>query len=330
MGVKKKRLIDLEVDEVSLVDKPAIGETVYLTKRVEDEPVAKKKGAVTKSEDAKSGETADVTKTEDGAEDTSDDATDDDETEGEADDGDASDATKLLADNVNKRFAKIEKSLVDVEAMMAQSLQLHEMVTVHLNEMLSLNLGALDAVMMMMEEQTPDETATAPAAADNQTMSLITEIRESVKAVRQQVLKAGAKMSRTRLQALRDIAAKLTELITSVEPVSTDDTEKNAGGKKKAALLAVTKQFQSSLETVTAELGDCMNKQGELQKSLTKLDERLKGVEQTAGASDAIDDDDSDDGQKPDSSREKSVFHGLIPVDTIRESVRKRSESAKK
>jgi len=331
VGAKKKRLIDLEVDEVSLVDKPAIGETVYLTKRVEDEPVTKKKGAVTKSDDAKPGEAADVTTTEDGG-DTSDDAADETKTEDEADEGgesDSADATKLLAENVNKRFAKIEKSIADVEAMLSQSLQLHEMVTVHLNEMLSINLGALDAVMMLMEEQTTDETAAAEPATENQTMSLITEIRESVKAVRQQVLKAGAKMSRSRLQALRDIAAKLTELITSVEPVDAEDTEKKTVGTKKAALLAVTKQFQTSLESVTAEVGDVMNKQGELQKAVAKLDERLKGVEQTAGASDAIDDDESDESQK-DSSREKSVFHGLIPVDTIRESVRKRGEASKK
>lgn len=340
MANKKKRLIDLEVDEVSLVDKPAIGETVYLTKRVEDNAVKKKKGEKVTKADPKTDDAAVTTKTDEGETDTStDDEVEDTEADEEDDaggdgDADSTDATKAMLNSMNKRFTKLEKSMVDVEAMLAQSLQLHEMVTVHLNELLSLNLGALDAVMMMMEEQTDDETAVAePAAAENQTMSQkITEIRESVKAVRQQVLKAGAKMSRTRLQALRDIAAKLTELITSVEPVSAEDTEKKTVGTKKAALLAVTKTVQASLETVTAELGDCMNKQGELLKTVAKLDERLKGVEGTAGASDAIDDDEteSDDSQKDSKSREKSVFHGLIPVDTIRESVRKRSESAKK
>lgn len=306
---KKKRLIDLDVDEVSLVDKPAIGEPVYLTKRVEDGKVTtKKKG---KEEPTVVDSPAKVDPLKEG------------ETE----------ASKALLDSVNSRFTKLEKSIADVEAMLSQSLQLHETVSVHLNELLSLNLGALDAVMMMMEEQTDETVVAEPAAADSQTMSQkITEIRESVKAVREQVLKAGAKMSRTRLQALRDIAAKLTELITSVDPLEGDDAEKKTGGKKKAALLAVTKQVQATLETATAEIGECMNKQSELQATVAKLDERLKGVEGTAGASDAIDDEDSDteSGQKKPSSHEKSVFHGLIPVDQIKESIRKRAESSKK
>ena len=69
-----------------------------------------------------------------------------------------------------------------------------------------------------------------------------------------------------------------------------------------------------------------------MQKAVAKLDERLKGVEGTAGASDAIDDDESDTegGQKKPASHEKSVFHGLIPVDQIKESIRKRAESSKK
>lgn len=306
MANKKKRLIDLDVDEVSLVDKPAIGETVYLTKRAEGAKVTtKKKGKEPVKKDDAGGTT-------------------------EPDTVDASSLEKRLA-KVESSFQGLQKSIGDVEAMLTQSLQLHETVTVHLNEMLSLNLGALDMCMMLMEESTDETEAPAEGATENQTMSLLTELRESVKAVRQEVAKAGAKMSRTRLQALRDIAAKLSELITSVEPVEAEATEGNAGGKKKSALVSVTKQFKSSLETATAEIGECMNQVGELKKAHAGLEERLKGLEGTAGASDAIGDDDEDTTKGGDSpSTQKSVFAGIIPVDRIKESVRKRNETAKR
>lgn len=300
---KKKRLIDLEVDEVSLVDKPAIGETVYLTKRVEDDAVTTKKKGV-KAGDA--NPPANVPN--------------------------ETDPAALLADKMEKRFDKIEKSISEVEAMLSQSLELHEMVSVHLNEMLALNLGALDAVMMMMqeaeEEDMPMEAAGEDAEAEveqSKTSKLITEIRDSVKAVRESVQKAGAKMSRTRLQALRDIAAKLTELITSVEPVE-GEAEKKTGGKKKAALVEVTKQFKDSLDSVATEVKGLVDSVDDTKKALASMDERLKGVEATAGASDAIDDDDTEGGSNADNSdsTSKSVFAGLIPVDQIQKSIRER------
>lgn len=224
---------------------------------------------------------------------------------------------KLEDEQLKKRMEKVEKNLGEVETMLAQSLDLHEVVAANLNEILALQMNALDVVMMMIQEdQTSEQPASDQPPSEGEaptTMASITEqIRGSIKAVKVEISKAGAKISRGRLQLLRDIASKLGELIQSVDVADEAASKVGKKGTKKAEVL---KTVQKSFESLTGEIGGLKDVSDELREKLTGIEERLKGVESTAGASDAIDDDDAPEGT---SSTSKSVFSGLIPEQDIK------------
>lgn len=294
---KKQRLIDLEVDEVSLVDKPAIGEPVYLTKSLdegEDSMATKKKKRlkkkaedseeIIKNQDEEASEESledeevaseDDDSTDDSSEEAvgknndsdpddeeEDEEEEDEEEEDEEDGGDedeeededeeaAEKATELLVKRIVK--AEVKKNLADVEDMLTQSLQLHENVGLALNEILALNMSALDMVMVMVAEDSDDDMMSEEQQA------MVTDIRDSIKSV--DVKKAGAKISRSRLRTLRDIAAKLTELITSVDDADAESTKGAGKGRKKS--------LAKSLETIN-DLTERLEKAEEGVESLRK------------------------------------------------------------
>ena len=332
---QKKQLTDLEVDEVSLVDKPAIGETIYLTKSVKGDNSMAKKKSQQKSKASKADTVEDsvvdenldaADEVEEEVEDAEnvddvvdDDVVDEDDVDedvvDEDEEGSVNKATELLIKSTVKEMVKAEvkKSLTDVEEMLTQSLQLHEGVGLALNQIVALNMGALDMVMVLVTEDDED------SEVNEEQQSLVEDIRESIKSVQDQVSKSGAKMSRTRLTALRDIASKLTELITSVD---NQEAEEKKGLKKGLAKsLSMVTDMSERLEKAE-ELIEVSSKK--LSSRTKKLDERLKAIENTADASNAIDDDDEDD-DVGEEEKSKSVFGGLFPTSDIIKRHQKRS-----
>jgi len=325
----KKRLIGLEVDEFSLVDKPAIGETFYVTKSVEgkgDDTVKTK----TKSEDTTSLVT-DGTETQTAvepaeatpaAEETTAPAT-----EGEAATVVTPEQLQAVVDSVKSiegRVVKAEASMKAVEKMLTDSLALHEAAAMALGEIVNLNLSALDAVMVLMQD---DEDMMAGEGEGDQAKGLVQEIRDSVKAVSSEVSKAGAKISRTRMTALKEIADKLVALIASV-----DTTAAEKGVKQKKSI-EVAKALQATLATLNSDVSkrfedltaSCQQLEKNIEGKLEGVAKRLEEMENTAGASDAIaDEDDSEQEDSSTSGTSKSVFSGLIPISDIKTRVQKR------
>lgn len=109
---------------------------------------------------------------------------------------------------------KLEKSLDDVKEMLSTSLGIHEQTAMGFNEIVGLTFGALDLVTNLIDTDKED------------TAKCIKEIKEKIS--QEDVSKAGAKISSSRLQTLRDIAEKLSQLIESVSGESMKESkEKN-------------------------------------------------------------------------------------------------------
>lgn len=331
----KKRLIGLDVDEFSLVDKPAIGETFYVTKSVNGKGEDKLKTKGKKEDKKKSSETETEVKasstenTETENEETEE--TETEETETETTETTASVSSEDIAKiaetvkGLEARIQKQETSLQAVEKVLTDSLALHETAANALNEIVNLNLIALDAVMVLAADE-EDSNAETTDGSVSQSMKLVQEIRDSIKAVRSEVSKAGAKISRGRMVALKEIAEKLAALIASVD---SEDAEK--GSKRKKSVEAA-KALQTSFETLSGSVSKQFESLTESVKTLEtglggKLEsfaKRLEEVENTAGASDAIADEEETEDDSSSSGTSKSVFAGLIPVKEIQARVSKR------
>lgn len=336
------RLVDLDVDEVSLVDKPAIGEEIYLTKSVEGGKVKLKKKNILKGDEEKPAAAADPKAGEAAA--NAEDPTKEidanaeaDEAEGEEEgdeaaaaggeaeeEGEEEDAPAAEGD-VAKRLAVLEKNTEDLQEMLATSLDFHEQAAQALNSVVVITMAALEMLVDMSQE---DEEA--PAAGEGATAEMtasakaVGELRVLTKKFQEDVQKAGAKISSSRMALLQDIATKLNALISSV---SADEGKGGKKGKKKSAV--EMESLKQQLVDLKKSFSDVETEKDQLKKQVADQATRLGEIESTAGASAGIGDDEEEDSESEtegDKTKGKSVFAGLIPVADIKERVKKRQD----
>ena len=196
--------------------------------------------------------------------------------------------------------------------MLAQSLALHDTAASALNEIISLNMASLEGVMALLEGSSEGQSAEVQASLKEK----INEILGCTKSVRSQIAKAGAKISATRLQSLRDIAEKLSVLI---ESVSGEAAKKD---KKKSHTLNDIGNLISDLTGLKEALASLKD------DSVSKFDtfsKKFEELENAAGASNAIEDDEDNESNSESShhQNEKSVFTGLFPIEDIKKRAKK-------
>jgi len=402
---KVKELFDLEIDEVSAVDKPAIGEQFYITKSVNkknkgatvSKPVKKSvawkqvisKGVsdenthcvfcgITHEEEAKEigmglikgvcfdcavehaekgvfdaciagtfdaetfqkenptfqlklslNKSDDEEASEDGE--SEDESSSEDESEEESSEGDESeeessqsasedgeqdeDGQESDDSSLEKKVSKLEKNIEDVGAMLARSLELHDMAAAALNEIVALTFGALDGVMMLMEQN-----------KDVSQNDLFREIVDSIKSEREKVSKKGAKISTSRMAVLRDIATKLNQLIASVA------TDEMKGEQKTKAVSEIQKSLEEMKEELKEEINSSSsNLKEDIEGKLKDMQAKLDELEQSGGASYGLGEEDDDEESDEESSEQEktSIFSSVIGLDEISKTIEKKRRNLK-
>jgi hypothetical protein len=386
----QKRIVDLEVDENSLVDKPAIGESFFLIKRMKDGTIAplpkeiiqKASGwmeSVKKSE-TNAPDTCVFCKVEGGREpklgllcsvcfscaseridkgvfDACIEGTFDiekyrvenpdelqepsttkadpaappeektneegerkptespDKQTQENPDNLKSDPEKPAETSVEIKLVKLEKQVEDLVAMLQESLGLHESAAQALNQAVALIASALEqlATLSTMDTGGEGETEETMAAAKN--------VQTCVQALREQntsepIEKVGAKISSARMQMLRDLSEKLAELLGSLVDSRGKDGKQN--GTRKDLELVVTR-----LGDVEAQIKELASKA----EDLPKLVKRIDDLENTSGASGALD---GDEEPSPKTTSKKSLFSDVIGLSDIKQGIDARDKFLKR
>ena len=238
-----------------------------------------------------------------------------------------SDAEGSESDNadLSKRVVKLEKSLEDVSGMLERSLELHDLAAGALNEVVTLTFASLDMLMTMIEERMED----GESEEATQQNSLFTSINESIKSVREEVSKAGKKISGKRMAVLREIATKLSELIESVINV---DSKK---GVTKSAINEVQKSLESFKEEVKKEISDSSSSLKEdIDEKLKSVNTKLEDIEQSGGASFGLGDEDPDD-LDPEPNEDgvekgESVFSDVVGLSDISKNIKRKQRNSKR
>ncbi len=351
MGKKndKKRLKDLEVNEVSLVDKPAIEEEFIITKSVK----GKEPSLLTKEEMEKAAkEKADKDAAEKLAQDEKEakEKTDKDATEKAAADekaakekADKEAADLISADPTVKAQAEIKKQLeaqdgeiktvskglFELQQMLAGMIDLHYQAGASLNMIFDMTYSSLDMVSTMMEGAMIGKSAT-----EVQTKTL-TDLRKSIadeqKTHREEVAKskeenekkegvekAGAKISAARMSTLQDIATKLNGLIAEVAAAA-KEVSKSAQGADEAKTKEIA-ELKKQLETLQKSIADG---DVEVKKQVETLTKRLGELENTASPPSSLEDDVEDE-EEP--TEKGSSFAGVLGLDDIKKGVVHRTE----
>lgn len=267
-------------------------------------------------EDADSDEDdADENSEEEGAEKSTDNsATVDEDNEGDSD-------SESDNDDLSKRLGTVEKSLEDVSGMLERSLELHDVAAGAFNEVVTLTFASLDMVMTLIEERMEDGEPTEEAKSQE---SLLSEIKDSIKSVREEVSKAGAKISGKRMAVLREIATKLSELIESVM---------NADAKKgvtKSAMNEVQKSLTSMKDELKEEIQSSTSSLKEdIDEKLKEVNTKLEDFEQSGGASFGLGDGDEDEDLEPEEEVNKgeSVFSNVLGLGEITKSIEKKQRN---
>jgi len=246
---------------------------------------------------------------------------DDEESEGEGEESedesegdDESEDDEAAEGDTEKRVAAVEKNLADIEGMLGATLEMHEQTIMMMSQMGELTMGALELTMMLREESgemSSEDEATVQAAAK--------ALQSKIKIFRKKfVRKAGAKISAGRLKVLREMAEKLSDLISSV---SEDAAKaKSKGRSKKTVKSAEVMELKKSVKKLTDDLTKSASEKEELEKGLVELANRLDDIEKSTGFSSELDDEDEDDSE--DSSHENgSVFKGFGPLQAVTDRV---------
>lgn len=342
------RMFDLEVDEVSAVDKPAIGEDFIVTKSVNGKGDTVKKKNVKKEEGKKplpgaedasaeataqagasaEGEQEDEAEGAEGAEgETTEDAggeegdeSSDTDGEGEQAGGESTEADP--AEGSEKRMTAMEgvakqttKSLAEMQETLEGLLELHDMAAGAMNAMLAMTVNAFQMCAGMMEMGEAE-------MVEAQVKSLA-DIKKTLGESQVEVQKAGAKISSSRLAVLQEIATKLTSLLAEVQAAA---KEGKKGGKKKSEDMEAVEKRASDLEGQLKAANDELKTTKE---DVTKLANRLNELETSAGASSAVEGDEDDSESSSNQTQTKSVFSGLIPLDEIKKRNAARAEFLK-
>jgi len=177
--------------------------------------------------------------------------------------------------------------------------EFHEQAVIMLNQQAELLVGALEMVMMLEMGDTQVQQAD--------------ELRQELKNFHGTVQKAGAKISSSRLQTLRDIAEKLTALIQSVAGES-----QKQGGKKGGKQ---AKKKSVEMESLTKELSELKKSVATKDEELKKMVDRLDDLEAFGDASQEIDDEDDDSDSS--SETEGSVFKDFGPLKGVTDRIQK-------
>ena len=238
--------------------------------------------------------------------------------ENKGDDSSESDNSDL-----SKRVVKLEKSLEDVSSMLERSLELHDVAAGAFNEVITLTFASLDMVMTMLEERM--EEGEAGQAVEQR--SLFGEINDSIKSVREEVSKAGAKISGKRMAVLREIATKLSELIESVMNV---DSKK---GVTKSAMTEVQKSLNEFKEELKEEIKTSSSSLKEdIDEKLKEVNTKLDDFEQSGGASFGLSDDDEDDSDSYDEDnvgKGESLFSDVVGLSDVAKNIKKKQRNLK-
>jgi hypothetical protein len=219
--------------------------------------------------------------------------------------------------DLSKRVDGLEKSLEDVSGMLERSLELHDVAADAFNEVVSLTFASLDMVMAMIEERM--EEGESEQAVEQR--SIFSEINDNMKSVREEVTKAGRKISGKRMSVLREIAEKLSELITSV---MNDDAKK---GVTKNAVNEIEKSLNSFKEEIKEDIKSSSSSLKEdIETKLKDMASKLDDLEQSGGGSYGLGDDEEDEEEYEDDHAEKgeSVFADVVGLGDISKSIEKK------
>lgn len=211
-------------------------------------------------------------------------------------------------EEVIKLNNELRKNNEELQGLLEQMLVVGENNAESTSVMMGLVVSALELTALStdgQDEQSDEQEAEVASA------SRLSEIVDEIKAFKSDISKSGAKISQSRLKVLQEIAEKLSDLLHSV-------TERKKDGKRRKkhksdGLVSRIKSLENSIEAIRSESTD---KFGDLAKKINDL-------ENTAGASDAIDDELDENGiQKKDSSQ--SIFKDVIGMNDIKMSIAKR------
>jgi hypothetical protein len=232
------------------------------------------------------------------------------------------DDSELDNDELSKRVVKLEKNLEDVSGMLERSLELHDFAAGALNEVVSLTFASIDMLMAMMAER--KEEGDSEKAKEQE--SIFTSINDSIKSVRQDVEKAGAKISGKRMAVLREIAGKLSELI---ESVLNNDSRK---GVTKSAMTELQKSLDSFKEEIKEELKTSSSSfKEDIDSKLEKINTKLEDIEQSGGASFNLGDDDEEESDADDEvEKGESVFSNLVGLSDISKNIQRKQRNLKR
>jgi len=256
------------------------------------------------SDEDESDEDGDDEAEGDEAESDEDESEDGDEAEGDEDGEGESEDEPPAADPASKTT---EQRLGEMEGMLASSMDFHEQTVKALHQT---GMLALHTLELNLKSLTPEQA------------KLVKELKEKIKTFRGTVQKAGAKISASRLQTLRDVVDRLATLIQSVAGEAGKDgktggkkTKKSVSSDGDSAVLAQLQEMQKSFETALAGKD----------AAITKLTNRLDDLDAFGGASTEIeDDDDSDDSDDSDSEDEGgSVFKDFGPLTEVSKRINK-------
>jgi len=208
--------------------------------------------------------------------------------------------------DMKEELEKIRKQFSELKTMLEQSLSLHDEAARALNQIVELNLMALEQVAMLTGDGGTGEGEANPTPEQ-------TEMMQSISTFKAEISKVGAKISTERLTVLREISEKLSTLIRSV-----------MGGKKEGkkdlskAAEGLVSRVQSLETSVEAVRNESTNK-------IEAIGKRLNEIENTAGGSAALSDDEEggDNGDGKDKSQ-KSVFSDIIGLDDIKMQISRR------
>ena len=232
--------------------------------------------------------------------------------------------SELNNGELSKRVIKLEKSLEDVTGMLERSLELHEVSAGAFNEVVTLTFASIDMLMAMMEERKEEDNESEAGKAQSE---LFTSINDSIKSVRLEVSKAGAKISGKRMAVLREIATKLSELIESV--LGSADAKKDM---TKSALTEVQKSLNSVKEDLQKSIADSASSLKEdIDEKLKEVNTKLEDIEQSGGASFNLGDDEEDDTEEEEEvEKGESVFSNVLGLDEVTKSIKRKQRNLTK
>lgn len=217
--------------------------------------------------------------------------------------------------SVSKRLSQVEKQFEELKSLLEQSLALHDEAARSLNQIVEMQMMALEQVLMLTDpDEQPDGQDGDVTAASRHT-NLLGEL----KTLKAEVSKAGAKISTSRLRVLQEISEKLSDLIRSAMDGGKDGKHKSVN-KSTDGLVGRLKTVESSIEAI----------RNEATNKVEALAKRIDEFENTAGASGALDDDEDSASEENSSASQKSIFAPLIGLDEIKMQIEKRDTYLRK